>query len=139
MAVHTIGGVINPSEQILLIVPEGEELIVEARVDTHNIDMVQTGDGNAFVRLPAFNQHTTPELVGHLVGVSADMTVDPYTGQPYYLARISISQEERARLGTKRLVPGMPAEVFLKTEDRTVLSYLAKPVLDQMSRAFRER
>lgn len=139
LAVHTIGGVINPSEQILLIVPEGEELIVEARIDTHNIDMVQTGDGNAFVRLPAFNQHTTPELVGHLVDVSADMTVDAYTGQPYYLARISISQEERARLGTKRLVPGMPAEVFLKTEDRTVLSYLAKPVLDQMSRAFRER
>jgi HlyD family secretion protein len=67
------------------------------------------------------------------------MSVDPYTGQPYYLARISISQEERARLGTKRLVPGMPAEVFLKTEDRTVLSYLAKPVFDQMSRAFRER
>lgn len=139
LSVHTVGGVINPAEPIMLIVPEDEDLIVEARIATHDIDMVQTGDGNAFVRLPAFNQHTTPELIGRVIDVSADMTVDPYTGQPYYLARISISREEQDKLGEKRLVPGMPAEVYVKTEDRTVLSYLAKPVMDQMSRAFRER
>jgi HlyD family secretion protein len=139
LAVHTVGGVVNPGEPMLLIVPEGEELIIEAQISPSDIDLFENGEKTAFVRLPAFDHHTTPELNGTVVGVSADITIEPYTGQPYYIARILVSAEEQEKLGTKRLVPGMPAEVFIRTEDRTVLSYLARPIENQMSRAFRER
>ena len=139
LSVHTVGGVINPGEQIMLIVPRGDDLIVEARVATHDIELLHNGDRSAIIRLPAFDHHTTPELTGQVIDIAADMTVDPMTGTAHYLARIAIPPEERARLGTKRLLPGMPAEVFMKTQDRTVLSYLVKPVRDQFSRAFRER
>lgn len=139
LAVHTLGGVIHEGEPLLLIVPEGDDLIVEARIATHDIEMVHNGDGRAFVRLPAFDHQTTPELEGRVIDVSADVTMDPFTGAFYYLVRVAIPEEERARLGEKRLLPGMPAEVFLKTHDRTILSYLMKPMMDQISRAFRER
>jgi HlyD family secretion protein len=139
LAVHTVGGVVNPGEPIMLIVPEGEELIIEAKISPSDIDLIENGQKTAFVRLPAFDHHSTPELNGTLVGASADITIDPYSGQPYFTARISVSRDELEKLGNKRLVPGMPAEVFIRTEDRTVLSYLAKPIENQISRAFRER
>lgn len=139
LAVHTIGGVVNPAENIMLIVPDGDDLIVEARIQTHDIDQVLQGEGTAIVRLSAFNQQTTPELTGEVVSVSADLTIDRMTGTPYFLTRIKIPKEESAKLEGKRLVPGMPADVHIRTGDRTVLSYLVKPVLDQMERAFRER
>lgn len=139
LAVHTIGGVVNPAENIMLIVPDGDELIVEARVNTHDIDQVLQGDGTALIRLSAFNQQTTPALTGKVESVSADLTSDRITGVPYYLVRINIPKEERARLEGKRLVPGMPVDVHIRTGDRSALSYLVKPVLDQMERAFRER
>ena len=87
----------------------------------------------------AFDTHKTPELNGNIVSVSADLTVDQMTGVPYYLARISIPRTELARLKQKHLVPGMPAEIYVRTQHRTVLSYLFKPIEDQMERAFRER
>ena len=87
----------------------------------------------------AFDTHKTPELNGNIVSVSADLTVDQMTGVPYYLARISIPRTELARLKQKHLVPGMPAEIYVRTQNRTVLSYLFKPIEDQMERAFRER
>lgn len=139
LAVHTIGGVVNPAENVMLIVPGGDDLIIEARIQTSDIDQVLQGGGTAIVRLSAFNQQTTPELKGEVVGVSADLTIDRMTGAPHYLTRIKILKEERVKLEGKRLVPGMPAEVHIRTTDRTVLSYLIKPVLDQMQRAFRER
>ena len=139
LSVHTIGGVVNPAETIMLIVPDGDDLIIEARIATHDIDQVLQGDRTALVRLSAFDHQTTPELTGQVVSVSADLTVDRVTGVPYYLTRIKIPKEEKDRLDGKRLVPGMPVEVHIKTGDRTVLSYLMKPVRDQMERAFRER
>lgn len=139
LEVNTVGGVINQAETLMLIVPEGEELTVEARIATHDIDQVLNGDKTAFVRFSAFDTHKTPELNGNIVSVSADLTIDQMTGVPYYLARISIPREELAKLKQKRLVPGMPAEIYVRTQNRTVLSYLFKPIEDQMERAFRER
>ena len=139
LAVHTVGGVVNPGETIMLIVPEGDDLLVEARFAPHDIDQVLNGNKMAYVRFSAFNHQTTPEVIGQVQSVSADLSVDQMTGASYYVARISISKAEIAKLDQKRLVPGMPAEVHIKTEDRTALSYLLKPFEDQMQRAFRER
>jgi HlyD family secretion protein len=137
--VHTVGGVINAGETLMLIVPEGDTLIIEARIAPQDIDQVLNGSQQAYIRFSAFNAHTTPEVIGHVQNVSADLTVDRMTGMSYYVARISIPKSEIDKLDHKRLFPGMPAEVHFKTEDRTALAYLLKPVTDQMERAFRER
>lgn len=139
LAVYTVGGVVNPAETIMLIVPGGDDLIVEARVAPHDIDQVLNGDQVAYVRFSAFSHQTTPEVVGRVLGISPDLMVDQMSGVSYYLARISIPRDELKKLDEKKLMPGMPAEVHIKTEDRTALSYLLKPVHDQISRAFRER
>jgi HlyD family secretion protein len=93
----------------------------------------------AVVRFTSFNQRTTPELNGVVTRVSADTTVDQRTSAPYYTLRISLSREEIARLGEVTLVPGMPVESFIQTGERKVISYLMKPLSDQVMRAFRER
>ena len=90
------------------------------------------------LRFSAFNQRTTPQISGTLSQISADITTDERTGESYYTIRVALSAEELARLGDKDLVPGMPVEVFVKTGDRRVLSYLVKPMSDQITRAFRE-
>ena len=137
LAVHTIGGVVSPAEQILLIVPEKDDLVIEAHFAPTDIDQVVVG-GKAKLRLSAFNQRTTPELDGHVSQVSADATIDQKTGQRYYVSRIEMDEKSRRTVGELKLVPGMPVEVFISTGDRTLLSYLAKPFTDQMARAFRE-
>jgi HlyD family secretion protein len=139
LAVHTVGGVINPAETVMLIVPEGDDLIVEVRIAPQDIDQVLNGDKVAYVRFSAFNHQTTPEVIGKVQSVSPDLTIDPMTGISYFLVRILVPKAELSKLEGKRLVPGMPAEVHIKTQDRTALSYLFKPIEDQMGRAFRER
>ena len=136
--VHTIGGVISAGEQLMLIVPASERLTVEARVAPQDIDQVRVGQAAA-LRFSAFSQSTTPEINGAVSRVSADVTTEQRTGIAYYTARIAIGPDELARLGDVRLVPGMPVEAFIKTADRTVGSYLTKPLYDQVARAFRER
>ena len=136
--VHTIGGVINAGEQLMLIVPSADNLIVEAKFAPQDIDQVKIGQ-RAVVRFTTFNQRTTPELNGVVTRVSADTTVDQRTSAAYYTLRISLSREEIYRLGEVRLVPGMPVESFVQTGDRKVISYLMKPLSDQIMRAFRER
>ncbi len=136
--VHTVGGVIATGEQIMLIVPDAETLMVEAKIAPQDIDRVRMGQ-NAVLRFSAFNQQTTPEISGSLNRISPDTTTDERTGYSYYIARIAVSAEEIARLGSVKLVPGMPVEVFVQTGERKVLSYLVKPLSDQLSRAFRER
>jgi HlyD family secretion protein len=136
--VHTIGGVINAGEQLMLIVPSADNLIVEAKFAPQDIDQVKIGQ-RAVVRFTSFNQRTTPELNGVVTRVSADTTVDQRTSAPYYTLRISLSREEIARLGEVTLVPGMPVESFIQTGERKVISYLMKPLSDQVMRAFRER
>ncbi len=90
------------------------------------------------MRFSAFNQRTTPEILGKISRMSADISHDQNTGASFYTVRVAVPEAETARLGDVRLVPGMPVEVFVRTEQRTVLSYLVKPLNDQFSRAFRE-
>ena len=137
-AVHTVGGVIAAADPIMLIVPDADSLVVEARVAPNEIDQLQSGQ-SAVLRFSAFNQRTTPEVTGRLTRISADVTTDPRTGLAHYTVRIALGPEEIARLGGVKLLPGMPVEAFIKTGDRRVLSYLVKPLHDQITRSFRER
>lgn len=137
LAVHTVGGVVTASEPLMLIVPDGEERVLEAKIAPQDINNVRPGQVTV-VRFTAFNAQTTPELNGTVARVSADLLREPQTGMTYYAARIALSKEELARLGDKVLIPGMPAEVHIRTADRTPLSYLLKPLTDQLARAFRE-
>jgi HlyD family secretion protein len=137
LAVHTIGGIVSAAEQIMLIVPQEDDLSIQARVSPTDVDQVVIGRP-AKLRLSAFNQQTTPEVSGRVIHISADVTVDPKTGENYYMARLEMDDEDRRSIGDLKLVPGMPVEVFMSTGERTALSYLAKPFTDQMNRAFRE-
>jgi HlyD family secretion protein len=136
--VHTVGGVITPGEAIMLIVPEADALTVEAKLAPQDIDQVRVGQ-TAALRFSAFSQRTTPELDGVVSRVSADLTTDQRTGAAYYVVRITLSESELARLQGLRLVPGMPVEAFIRTGERTVLSYVMKPFTDQITRSFRSR
>ncbi len=138
LTVHSPRGVVGGGEILMLIVPEGDELIVEARIPAVQVDQLSL-DQQARVRFPSFNQRTTPELNGRLLHLSADLMIDDRSDVDYYLARLAISEDEMARLQGKTLVPGMPVEVFIETENRTVASYLVKPISDQIAHALRER
>jgi HlyD family secretion protein len=138
LTVHTVGGVISPGEAIMLIVPDADSLTVEAKVDPKDIEQVQLKQ-KAVLRFPAFNAATTPEMNGEVSRISADISSDPRTGQSYYIIRISIPPDQLSRLGDAKLVPGMPVECFIQTGERTVISYLLKPLRDQLMRTFRER
>ncbi|UPJ41795.1 HlyD family type I secretion periplasmic adaptor subunit [Bradyrhizobium sp. 40] len=137
---YTVGGVITPAAKIATVVPENAELKFEIKVSPADIDQVRLGQP-ARIRLTAFNRTTTPELKGKVVMVSPASARDPANGQEYYLAQIQLLPSEDAIVQGKglKLVPGMPAEVFVSTQERTAASYLLKPFSDQMNRAFRER
>jgi HlyD family secretion protein len=136
--VHTVGGVITAGEPIMLIVPGADNLSVEAKVNPQDVDQLQLGQA-AILRFSAFNQRTTPEIRGKITRISADTTTDQRTGQSYYVIRVAMPTEEVLRLGDVKLIPGMPVEAFVQTGERTVFSYLAKPLQDQLNRAFREK
>jgi len=136
--VHTIGGVITSAARIATIVPEKAELKIEVRIMPADIDQVRVGQV-ARVRLTAFNRNTTPELNGSVVMISPASARDPTTNQDFYIAYVRLTEDAVAKMGEVRLVPGMPAEVFITTEERTAISYLVKPISDQVNRAFRER
>ncbi|RXG87946.1 HlyD family type I secretion periplasmic adaptor subunit [Bradyrhizobium zhanjiangense] len=136
--VHTVGGVVTAGDALMLIVPQADDLQVEAKVNPIDIDKLQIGQ-KTLLRLSAFNQRTTPELNGVVSRVSPDVTTDQRTGQSYYTIRVSMPAEEVARLGDVKMIPGMPVEAFVQTGDRTMLSYLMKPLHDQLMRAFREK
>jgi len=137
LAVNTIGGVITPGQPIMQIVPANERLVIEARISPADIDQVYFGQP-ANVNLSAFNRRTTPQFVGSVEKFSADSLVDQITGAPYFSVWIVIAPEELEKLGNLTLLPGMPAEAFLTTEKRTVMSFLVKPFTDQLQHTFRE-
>lgn len=137
LAVHAAGAVVSPADTAMLIVPDRDTLAVEARIAPQDIDQIHIGQ-HAVLRLSAFSQRTTPELAGKVTRIAADLTHEERTGLSYYLVRISVAPEEIARLGVLELVPGMPAEAFISTGERTALSYLLKPLSDQIARTFRE-
>lgn len=138
LSVHTVGGVISPGEQIMLIVPDADALAVEVKIAPRDIDQVYPGQAAA-LHFAAFNQKTTPEVEGEVAVVSPDLTQEQRTGASYFTVRVILKPEELARLGGARLVPGMPVDVFMKTPSRTALSYLIKPLRDQAERALKER
>ncbi len=138
LAVHTVGGVVGGGEAIMLIVPETDELSVEAKIAPGEVDQVSIGQ-QTLLRFTSFNQRTTPEILGTVSRLSADTSTDQRSGLTYYTLRIALSRREVARLGEVKLVPGMPVEVFAQTSERKVISYLVKPLWDQMARAFKER
>jgi HlyD family secretion protein len=138
LAVHTVGGVITAGDPIMLIVPEADNLAVEVKVNPQDIDQLQLNQ-KAILRFTSFNARTTPEIEGVVTRISADISTDQRTGQSYYTLRISLPPEQVERLGDVKLLPGMPVEAFVQTGDRTMLSYLMKPLHDQFVRAFREK
>ena len=135
---NTVGGVITAGDPIMLIVPEADSLQVEAKVEPKDIDQVKVGQP-VVLRFSAFNMRTTPEINGTVVRVAADTTNDQRTGQSYYVVRIAMTTDEIKRLGDVKLTPGMPVEAFIQTGERTLMSYLVKPLQDQLMRSFREK
>jgi HlyD family secretion protein len=135
---NTVGGVVAAGDPIMLIVPESDNLTVEVKVDPKDIDQVQLGQ-TVVPRFTSFNVRTTPEINGTVSRIAADTTTDQRTGQSYYLVRIAMPAQELKRLGDVKLTPGMPVEAFIETGERTMMSYLIKPLHDQLMRAFREK
>lgn len=137
LAVHTVNGVINPGEVLMLVVPGADGLTIEAKIATHDIDQIRVGQP-VEVRFSAFNQRTTPIVEAEVVTVAPDLVTDQRTGMTYYPLRIKPKPESLKGLKGLTLYPGMPAEVFVKIADRTVISYLAKPLTEQIQHTFRE-
>jgi HlyD family secretion protein len=138
LSIHTVGGVIGNGETIMQIVPESDQLVVEAKVAPQDIDQVVIG-ARVAVRIMAGNQRTMPDISAVLTRVSADLTREPQTNLSYYLVRAAIDQNSLRRFGDLVLVPGMPADAFIQTDVRTPLQYLLKPLQEQLARTFRER
>ena len=135
---RTPGGVIRPGEPVLEIVPDSEELLIDARVSPMDIDVVRAGLP-ARVVLPAFQQRHMPQIRGRVRQISADAITDPQTGQRFFEARIEIDRNQLAALEPAlELTAGMPAEVYITTGERTALDYLLSPFYDSLRRAFRE-
>lgn len=138
LMVHTEGGVITPAEPLMMIAPEADELVLQAQIKPQNIEQISEGQ-KAQIRFASFNSHTTPELWAEVFSVAADTTRINAETPPFYDIRIRISKGELARLEGKQLKPGMPAEAFIQTGARSPLSYLLKPLRDQIEYAWRER
>lgn len=139
LAKHTVGGVIGPGERVMEIVPRGDKLLITAQIQTKDVDKVKAGQ-EAVIRFPAFNARTTPETVGAVRQVSADAALDEKTGISYYVVLVDLPPAEvlDAALKGKPLVPGMPAETFIRTGSQPAIAYLVKPLTDALSRSLRE-
>jgi HlyD family secretion protein len=137
-SVHTVGGVIQAGEVLMLVVPVSDALIVEARVSPQDVDQLHLGQ-RAVLRFSSFNRRTTPELNGNVTEIGADATHDEKRNESYYSVRIRISDSEFERLDGLQPLSGMPVETFIETSPRTVVSYLMRPMLEQIDRTFRGR
>ncbi len=137
MSAHTEGGVVLAGKPILDIVPEDEELIINAKVSPIDIDQVHIGTP-AEIRFSAFSSKTTPVMEGRVQTLSADSLLDEVTGLQYYLATISLTEESLKKLGGLVLIPGMPAEVLINTGERTLFEYLTQPLTNAFARSFTE-
>jgi HlyD family secretion protein len=135
--VFALQSVISPAAPIMYIIPQDQPMVVSARVDPIHIDQVHVGQ-DATLRFAAFDQRMTPEVFGRVTKLSADVFTDETTGVSYYQVELMPSLGELAKLGEQKLLPGMPVEAFIKTAERSPLSYLAKPLTDYFVRAFRE-
>jgi membrane fusion protein, protease secretion system len=137
LSVFTKGAVISPGGKVLEIVSLNDALVIDAEVPTQLIDKVYTGL-EVELMFSAFNQNKTPKIFGRVQTVSADRLVDEKNGFPYYKIRVQVSKDSERKLSNFNVRPGMPVEVFIKTGERTLLSYLFKPLFDRMHSALRE-
>ena len=137
LQVHTIGGVVSPGESLMEIVPQDDDLIVNAKVSPNDIDNVKVGQ-TAEVRLTALNLRSTPSIYGVVVSISGDRIEDPRLTDSFFLARIEISEVEQKKLEGMKLTAGMPAEVLIKAGERTALDYLLKPMTDAFVKGLNE-
>lgn len=136
--VFTVGGVIEPGKVIMKIIPQDIKFIVEARVETQFIDDLFKGQ-DVRIRFTSFNQRQTPELLGSVKDISASTFSDEQTGLTYYIAKVSINDGEITKIqGGRKLISGMMAEVYIRTDERSIASYLFKPFADQLQRSMRE-
>ena len=136
MQVHTVGAVISPGTPLAEVVPQSDELVVEARIQPVDIDRVAVNQ-EATIRFSSFG-NSVPTIFGQVIHISADSFVDENSGASYYTARVEVTPEGMAELGDLTLIPGMPAEVFIATGSRTFLQYLLKPISNALARSFRE-
>ena len=138
LKVHTVGAVIQPGDPIMEIVPSGDDFIVEARVPDRDIDNIYPGQ-YAEIRFSAFNQRLSNVIDGEVTNVSADSFEDEATGAKYYKARVKVTEDgKREMTENMQLLAGMPAEVMIRTGERTFASYMTKPITDMLARAMRE-
>jgi HlyD family secretion protein len=137
LALHTVGGVVSPGEPIMLIVPEGDDLVLQAQVKPQDIDQVQVGQ-MAHVKFPSFNSRLTPDINAEVTQVAADTSRVDQNSPPVYIVRLTISAVEIKKLGDNKLKPGMPAEAFIQTRAMSPLTYFLKPLTDQFAHALRE-
>lgn len=137
LQVHTAGGVIAAGQPLLDIVPSDRRLVVEARVNPRDIDVVRQGL-EAQVRFTAFNQRHRAPALGTLTSVSADLLTDETSGETYYLARVELVETQAVSIDLDELYPGMQAEVMIVTGARSALDYLLEPLMKSFNRAFRE-
>ncbi len=137
LAVNTRGGVIGAGETLMLIVPEAEQLELQAQVMPNDVDQVHQGQ-KAQIRFPGLDARTTPEIFAEVKNVAGDVSRTDAQSLPFYSVRLVIPLEELKKLGEGKLRPGMGAEAFIQTESRSPLSYLVKPLIDQITHAMRE-
>ena len=138
LTITTVGGVISPGAPILQIIPMTRGVEVEVSVNPGLIDRIYAGQ-SARLRFPAFNQRTTPQILGSVSVVSPSSIEDQNTGQSFYRAMVEVPEDQIALLGVPRLTPGMPVEAYLITDSRTVAAYLTRPITDYFARSMRER
>lgn len=138
LAAHTIGGVVSPSEPIMLIVPDSDQLVAEVKIQPRDVDQVHPGQ-EAMLRFLSLEARSTPNMTGRVLTISADVSQDQRSGAAFYTVQIGLPPDEMAKLPAGKLMSGMPVEAFLKTGERVVLSYLTKPLVDQIETAWRER
>lgn len=139
LKVHTVGSVIRPGDTLMDLVPEKDKFVIETQVATTDINSLYRGQ-KADIRFSAFNQRTTKVIEGEVMSISADRLINEKTGQAYYLTRIKVTDAGLKDMDEDmNLIPGMPAEVMIRRADRTLLSYMIKPIADSFARSFREK
>lgn len=138
LSIHTVGGVVTPGQKLMDIVPATSKLVVEVMIPTHLIDSVHQGL-LADIHFSVFDQTLVPVVEGMLVYVGADRQTDPRTDMPYFVGRVALTDKGQAQLGRQQLRPGMPAEVVVKTGERSLFAYLVKPLLTRLQLGMTER
>ncbi len=137
LEIFTKGAVVQPGSRLMEVEPENEVLIVEARVPVHLIDKVHL-NLPVEILFPAFNQRSTPNIPGVVTVVPNDRTQDSRTGEPYYKIQVQVTEKGMHKLRDNKVRPGMPAEVFVVTGERTMMTYILKPIADRMHGSLRE-